>query len=1030
MQKYRLVNNIFGWFCFLVAFITYILTLEPTVSLWDCGEFIATSYRLEIGHPPGAPFYMILGRIATLFVSNPENIAVVVNGLSALVSALTILFLFWTITHLAKKLIWDEKKDNKLSHLIAIMGAGLVGALAFTFSDTFWFSAVEAEVYSMSSFFTAITFWAILKWEDVADEPYANRWIVFIAYLLGLSIGVHLLNLLAIPAIAFVYYFKKYKVTKWGLIKTFIISILLLVILMYGIIQGLVSVAAGVELFFVNSLGLPFNSGVIFFIIFLFTISILGIFYTYKKGWVLWNTILTSFFVIIIGYYVFTIIPIRSAANPPMDTSNPENVFNLKRYLNREQYGDRPLFFGTSFNVGRPIGIEKKSPVYIKKNSKYDIVDYSYKGKYDSNDINFFPRMYSQEKRHIYEYINWGGVDQKSKTPISFGKNLRFFINYQFGQMYFRYFMWNFVGKQNNIYRAGQHNIFYANWLSGISFIDNYRLGNQEKVPSRLKNDPSRNTYYFLPLIFGLLGIFFQLSLKGKGKNGFITVFLLFFFTGTAIVLYINQTPMQPRERDYSYVGSFYAFAIWIGLGVLSIYNFLLKQKISSIASTILIIIISLLVVPLLMAKENWKDHDRSGRYLARDIGSNYLNTCEKNAIIFTAGDNDTFPLWYIQDVEGVRTDVKVCNLSYLSAGWYIEQLDRKAFNSERIPFTLSKENYYSNILSNISLIEKPNSKRYSEEHGGFQLENVLKHLKKISSYRNPQRIYLNNELNSKKFVLPVNKEKVLRHNIISPENSKHIVDNLYISYNKNNLYKNNILALDAIVGSNWDRPIYFAVGIGIDNLQGFENYTQLEGLAHRLVPINFNKSKMTISNVNTEKMYDNFVNKFNWGGYDKPGVTFRFTNADRMKIINIRNQYHILAKGLIKEKKYEKALKTIDKFFSIFHIKNIPLLDDFNIRQLLEMIQFYYELGAKDKARQWAKFIAKDRLEYIDYYFSLLSNQKFASITKNNRDGVIQELNFLLSQLYTFDDLESYNEVKTNYENLLNSYNIRRSDK
>ena len=713
MKTYQRFNLITGWVIFFLSSIIYLLTIEPTASFWDCGEFIATAFKQEVGHPPGAPFFMIIGRFFTLFAGgNVSNVAVTVNVMSALASSFTILFLFWTITHLAKRIvITDEVYSN--NKILSILGAGAVGSLAYAFSDTFWFSAVEAEVYGFSSLFTAIVFWAILKWENVADKPHANRWLIFIAYLVGLSIGVHLLNLLAIPAIVFVYYFRKYTPSTWGVIASLGISIGILAFIMYGIIPGIVAIGAKFDYLFVNGFGFPFHTGLIFYGVLLTAILIFLIYLSHKKGQVLWNTILLCFAVIAIGYSSYAIILIRSHANTPLDESDPQSAYSLLRYLNREQYGKNPLIYGNYFNTP-PIEIVEGKPNYIQDNGKYlKMKQREY--KYDPNFKGFFPRMWSESEEHIQAYLSWANMDEADlygsltdeqgnpvrgrngsvrfdrEKPIaspSFGQNLRFFFSYQVGFMYLRYFMWNFAGRQNDIQGSGE--VTRGNWISGINFLDEARLGPQDNLPNSFKDNKARNKYYFLPLLLGLVGLYFH---SQKNNKDFWIVTFLFVLTGLAIVVYLNQYPNQPRERDYAYAGSFYAFAIWIGLGVLGLIDIISKGYKSQLAIAG-VIIGTLIFVPGLMATENWDDHDRSGRYTARDFAYDYLNTCEPNSILFTNGDNDTFPLWYIQEVEGVRTDVRVVNLSYLTADWYITQMKMKSYESEPVPFKLTEPQY------------------------------------------------------------------------------------------------------------------------------------------------------------------------------------------------------------------------------------------------------------------------------------------------------------------------------------------------
>ncbi len=713
MKSFRSFNLITGWIVFAIAAFVYLMTIEPTASFWDCGEFITSSYKLEVGHPPGAPFFMILGKFFMLFTSNPAKVSVAMNSMSALASAFAILFLFWTITHLARKIILVNDEDYTLSKVLAVMGAGAVGALAYTFSDTFWFSAVEAEVYGTSSLFTAFVFWAILKWENVADEPRANKWIILIAYLMGLSLGVHLLNLLAIPAIVFVYYFRKYKPTTWGIIVSLLVAVGLLGVMMYIIIPGFVAMGAGLELLFVNGFGLPYQSGLITYVFLLFIILGFLVYYTHKRKLVLWNTIVLVITVLALGYSSYGVILIRSNANTPLDESNPDTAFNLLSYLNRDQYGRTPLFYGNYFNAPAVEQIES-SPKYYREKGKYVKVttpDYKYAPEFQG----FFPRMWSEQDQHIDQYIYWTGMkesdlyepvrdqngnpvrDQSGRfrydrsKPIakpSFGANLSFFFRYQVGYMYLRYFMWNFAGRQNDI--QGQGELTNGNWISGIPFIDNARLGPQNLAPDYLKKNRAHNVYFFLPLILGLIGMFYHYKYHNRD---FWVVALLFLLTGLAIVVYLNQYPLQPRERDYAYAGSFYAFAIWIGLGVLGLIRYFSKNY-KSLVAVGAVSVVSLILVPGLMAEQNWNDHDRSGRYTARDFAYDYLNSCANDGIIFTNGDNDTFPLWYVQEVEGVRTDVRVINLSYFTADWYIEQMTHRMYESDPVKFSLNEDQY------------------------------------------------------------------------------------------------------------------------------------------------------------------------------------------------------------------------------------------------------------------------------------------------------------------------------------------------
>jgi len=712
MKNYNFYNLVTGWSVFVISSIVYLLTIEPTASFWDCGEFITTAYKMEVGHPPGAPVFMIFGRFFTLFAGNPAYAAMAMNIMSALASSFTILFLFWSITHLAKKIIITD--DNySAGRIVTVMGAGIVGALAYTFSDTFWFSAVEAEVYALSSLFTAVVFWAILKWENIADEPHSNRWLILIAFLMGLSIGVHLLNLLTIPAIAFVYYFRKYEVNIKGILACTLVSVTILGAMVYVIIPGIVYFGSVFELMFVNSFGLPYHSGLIFSFILLMGALGWFVYSTHKRGKVILNTLAVSLVMISIGYSSYAIIIIRSDADTPLDQSDPETAFSLLRYLNREQYGQTPLIYGEYFNAPA-IRVIEGNPSYYKKDGRYLRIPQR-KYEYDDKFKGFFPRMCSDREDHIQHYMFWANLNeadlyevvrdesgnpvrsqsgafqfdrQKPVSPPAFGKNLQFFFRYQIGYMYFRYFMWNFAGRQNDLQGHGEPT--KGNWMSGIKFLDEARLGPQDNVPDYLKNNKARNTYFMLPLLLGLIGMIYHYN---KDNKDFWIVMMLFILTGLAIVVYLNQSPVQPRERDYAYAGSFYAFAIWIGLGTAGIIHYFSKNY-NSVIKAVAVILLTGILVPGIMARENWDDHNRSGRYFARDFAWNYLQSCEENAILFTNGDNDTFPLWYLQEVEGVRTDVRVSNLSYLTADWYIEQMQNRFYESAPLPVVMTEDQY------------------------------------------------------------------------------------------------------------------------------------------------------------------------------------------------------------------------------------------------------------------------------------------------------------------------------------------------
>lgn len=968
MKNFKQLNIIVGWLTFLVAAVTYLLTIEPTASFWDCGEFITTSYKLEVGHPPGAPFFMIMGRFFNLFASNPSHVAIMVNAMSALASAFTILFLFWTITHLAKKLI---KADGEytLGQTLAILGAGVVGALAYTFSDTFWFSAVEGEVYASSSLFTALVFWAILKWENEADEPRANRWIILIAYLMGLSIGVHLLNLLAIPAIVFVYYFRKYKVTRNGILISLAVSILILGVVMYGIIPGVITIATWFELLFVNGIGLPFNTGVIIYALALIGALIFGIIYTIRKKLILWNTVLISVVVILIGYSSFAMIVIRSAANPPMDQNSPDNVFALLGYLNREQYGDRPLVYGQYYNTPLEKYVDDK-PYYIQKNGKYVVADMRQKPVFDSNLCTIFPRMYSRESEHIEAYKQWANIkgrrvsitdeDGQAKTIElpTFGENLTFFFRYQIGHMYFRYFMWNFSGRQSDIQSNGE--ITNGNWITGINFLDSIRLGDQSTLPQEFKNNKGRNKYYMLPFILGIIGIVFMYNRGIEGKKDLWTVFLLFFMTGLAIVIYLNQSPLQPRERDYAYAGSFYAFTIWIGIGVLGIYE-ALKKYLPDTTSAGVAGGLSLLLVPVIMGAQNWDDHDRSNRYTCRDFGANYLNTCAPNAVIFTNGDNDTFPLWYNQEVEGVRKDVRVCNLSYFQTDWYVDQMKSKAYESEPLPITFNHDQYVQGKRDVVYLMEDPRLK------GSVELKQALDFVKDENPRTKLEQADNAAYIPSKKLFMVVDKAAVIRNKVVEPEDYDKIVDTLKIDLSgKHYITKDELMVLDMIANNNWERPIYFAITVGRDKYMNLQDYFQLEGLAYRLVPIKTaSDGGIDIGKVDPKLMYGNVMDKFKWGNMNDPKVYIDENNARMM--MNIRNTFNRLAETLVSEGQNEKAAQVLDRGIELIPHKIVP----YNYFSMM-MAETYFRAGKPEKGKEIINTIMTDYKEQLDYFFKM----------------------------------------------------------
>ncbi len=1015
MQKTKTINNILGWLVFLAAAFTYFSTLEPTASWWDCGEFITSAFKLEVGHPPGAPLQMILGRVFTILASDPSKAAVMVNSMSALASAGTIMLLFWSIVHLAKKLFPSEELTS--GEQWAVWGSGLVGSLAFAFTDSFWFSAVEGEVYALSSLFTAAVFWAILKWENVADEPHSNRWLILIGYLIGLSTGVHLLNLLAIPAIGMVYYFKKYEFTWKSAIVALAFSIAILGGIQYVIIPGVPRVAFLFDKIFVNGFGLPFNSGILFMIVLIIAASVYLIRYTQKKNKPVLNLAVTMLVVILIGYSSFAIILIRASANPPMNQNYPDNAFALLRYLNREQYGERPLVYGPYYNAPA-IGTEGKKDQYNKVNGKYKVTGSLAAGNtYDPKMETFFPRMYSSNSGHVAVYKEWGkvkgrpvrvrtGGEVKTLMKPTFAENIRFFVTYQIGFMYMRYFMWNFVGRQNDVQSQGD--FMDGNWVSGIEFLDKARVGPRENMPDFMKNDKSHNTYYFLPLIFGLFGLFYQYNRGKKGKEGFAVTMLLFIFTGLAIVVYLNQYPLQPRERDYAYAGSFYAFAIWIGLGVAAIYSFV-RKFIKGVPGAAIVTVLSLVLVPGILASQNWDDHNRSHRYMVRDYAIDYLESCAPNAILLTYGDNDTFPLWYAQEVEGVRPDIKIVNMSYLGMDWYITEQLKKTYDAPPIPFSFDKEKYYMGRMDAVLFQDRfKESVELSEAMDFLGSDDVRTKVKVVSGE-------MMDYLPSRSFHITVDKQKVLETGTVKPEDADKIVDKVEINIKKSYLNKGEMAVLNMIAANNWERPIYIDHSLVSTGNIFFTDYLQYEGLAYRFVPIKTPGSGINVGRIDTDILYDHVMNKFVWGNVNSPDVYLDDYNKKAINIIQARYMFARLAQALINENKKEKAIEVIDRMFELFPNSKIPLTYDST-----PAAEMYYKAGANEKGNEAVKTIADNSLQKLEYYIKL--PEKFAAMIQDdqNREMAIVQNMLVLTQRYKQDDL--HKEIDDKLQALINN--------
>lgn len=1076
MKNYTLINNLTGWLVCAIACTVYLLTMEPTASFWDCGEFIASANKLEVGHPPGAPFFMIVANVFSHLTSDPTQAARMVNTMSALASGFTILFLFFTVTHLVRKVIAGSQSSLSAAQVTGIMGSGIVGALTYTFTDTFWFSAVEGEVYALSSLFTAVVFWLILKWEENADKPTADKWIILIAYLMGLSIGVHLLNLLCIPAMVLVYYFKKTPAPSLkGIGLSLLASFAIVGVMMYGIVQGLVKVCGYTELFAVNVLRMPYDSGVFIHLILLAGVLLWAIYETMRptthmlrikilfilavillgipfigNGFIIpivlilalagalfksknlpiktLNTTLCALLVIVIGYSSYATIMIRAAADTPMNQNDPSDIFTLRSYLAREQYGSTPLIYGKTFAsevemTGNPCQPVSKNATPVRKRIQktsndqrdeyiiaYESSEYAY---VDALNV-FFPRMYNSMSAHFIDgYKQWSNFkgtpvkisvcgEEKVVMQPTFTENLRYFFSYQVNFMYWRYFMWNFSGRQNDI--QGHGGVAHGNWITGIKPIDAFLTGPQDDLPDFIKDNKGHNVYYMLPLLLGILGILFLLYSSKRGEQTLWITSLLFFMTGLAIVLYLNQTPFQVRERDYAYAGSFYAFCIWIGFGVVAIAKGLEKTgKVKAMVAAS-ISSVACLLVPLQMAAQNWDDHDRSNRTIARDMGYNYLSSCDKDAILFTYGDNDTFPLWYAQEVEGYRTDVRVCNLSYLQMDCYIHQMQKQAYESAPLPISFTPAQYTDPKLAGVYLLDLVKDPLNVEDALKF-VTSEDKRTKTIPGTTTELEF-----IPSSVLTYPVQKESVIANGVVAAQDSASILDTIRFDFSgRNALTKSSIMTLDILQTNNWKRPLYFAVTVPQSEQTGLSDYLQKEGMTSRVVPLDTSKHD---SDINAEKSYHTIMNQFKWGGLDKPDVYLDETTLGLCQ--GLRGIVAQTAAQLIAEDKDEQALNLLDYSGKMMLYDNVPL--DFSG---IDIAKCYFELGQNEKAEEVLDRIVQSASSGLQWFFRLKPSQ-FASVYRD------VQRSFVLMQYALATAQENESKLEEKYASEFNNYYMR----
>jgi len=1027
-------NTIIGWFAFAIALITYTLTVEPTMSFWDCGEYIATAAKLEVGHPPGAPLFQMMGAFFAMFAIDAQHVAVMVNMMSVFSSAFTILFMFWSSSMILKKIVARFAEIDQ-NNSIVILGSSFVGALAYTFSDSFWFNAVEAEVYAMASLLIALLFWLGLRWEQDMDKPKGNKWLLIISLVVGLSFGVHFMALLTIPSIGFLYYFKHYeKVT----IKNFIIANVVVIGILLFIFKLLLPLTMAffgkTEIYMVNNMGLPFNSGTIFVALLFVAFFYFGLKFTKQKGLIFYNTIILCVLFILIGFSTWLMLPVRANANTVINENKPSDATEVLAYYNREQYGVNPLFYGPQYTEVFS-GLDEKTP-YLDKKPNYErdyktgkyVITNNYKNADQNSDDNqktILPRMWSTETAHIQNYINFTnppkfkinpnynyeedlgeyGIDvsqlsedeynkataqlrnEVEKTVSEFRKayaqkqidnegyikflksygkyliiekptttdNFSFMFEYQFGYMYWRYLMWNFVGRQSDV--QGKYDNLDGNWISGIKPLDSLHLGSQDNLPSDVLNNKGRNVYYFLPFILGLIGIMYHAN---KDLKSFYVLLALFLFTGIALKIYLNERPFEPRERDYALVGSFYVFAIWIGFGVYSLYESIQKYIAPKIAGPV-IIAGSLLAAPILMASQNWDDHDRSERYTAVAMAKAYLSSCDKDAILFTIGDNDTFPLWYAQEIEHFRTDVKIVNTSLFMTDWYIDQMKAKAYESNPLPISFTHDDYVGDKLDYVAFIQKIDTRWNINDFIDF-----IKNPKSTVGLQNGQTIHF---YPTNKIRVPVDKDVIIKNKVINPKYNDSIVPYLDIDIKGSAIYKNRLMMLDILANNNWKRPIYFSGGAFDDeDYLWLKNYLQLDGMVYKLVPIRNVPSKdggpMDMGQIDADKMYD-IVMKWDWGNSESDKIYH--DPETRRNSITYRTNLSRLMDQLIAEGKIDKAKNVIN-----LAITKMPL-DKFGYYSLVEpFTNGYYKVGETAKAQDLLNKLVKKYNENLNYYATL----------------------------------------------------------